>query len=181
MNIIKLYFLWGVGMIINLEDLRMHPHTSQEFSLHQDFSNEFLVSLNASFFEPVQVSIKLENNGRVLAGKGMVRTAINLACSRCLKEIVYQVNAPLNVIIESVMDKHVQEPEEHLLVIQDNGDVDLSSSVEEAILFNLPLIPLCGDDCRGLCSGCGVDLNTQKCCCEQQEIDPRWQKLKELK
>lgn len=180
MNIIKLYFLWGVGMIINVEEVKMHPHTSQEFMLQQNCSDELLANMGGRFLEPVQVSIKMENTGRILAGFGMVHTAINLVCSRCLKDIEYELNAPINVIVDS-RSEHKEETEEHLLELHDNGDVDLSSSVEEAILFNLPLIPLCKDDCLGLCSGCGVDLNTQQCRCEQQEIDPRWQKLKELK
>lgn len=179
MNIIKLYFLWGVGMIINVEELKMHPHTSQEFLLQKDLDNDLLADMGGRFLEPVKVSIKMENTGRILAGSGMIHTVINLVCSRCLKDIEYQLNAPINVIVDS-RSEHKEE-EEHLLELHDNGDVDFSPGVEETILFNLPLIPLCKDDCLGLCSGCGVDLNTRKCRCEQQEIDPRWEKLKELK
>ncbi|HBQ86501.1 MAG TPA: hypothetical protein DER33_05165 [Syntrophomonas sp.] len=180
MNIIKLYFLWGVGMVINVADLKLHPRTSQEFRLQENFSDELLAHLNGHFLEPVKVTIKFENTGRILVGQGMVHTVINLICSRCLKDIAHQVNTPINVVAASPDEDHT-EAEEYLLELRDNGDVDLSSSVEEAILFSLPLNPLCKDDCLGLCSGCGVDLNTRKCRCEQQEIDPRWQKLNELK
>ncbi|NLA05033.1 MAG: DUF177 domain-containing protein, partial [Firmicutes bacterium] len=42
--------------------------------------------------------------------------------------------------------------------------------------------PLCKPDCRGLCPGCGVDLNETTCSCEDESrIDLRWQKLKELR
>jgi uncharacterized protein len=93
----------------------------------------------------------------------------------------YPVNVSLNVKFVEKPEEHSQETEEHLLNLPESGDVDLSPAVEEAILFGLPLIPLCRDNCLGLCPGCGADLNTQKCCCQEQDIDPRWQKLKELK
>ena len=41
--------------------------------------------------------------------------------------------------------------------------------------------PLCRPDCRGLCPVCGVDLNQQSCSCGKDDIDPRWEKLKNLK
>lgn len=181
MNIIKLYFLWGVGMIINVQELRMHPHTSQEFMVQSEFSHELLTNVRGHFSEPVKVSIKMENTGKAITGFGMVHTAINLVCSRCLSNIQYEVNAPISVIASNWPDDNTDATEACWLELQDNGDIDLSSAAEEAILFNLPLIPLCKDDCLGLCSGCGVELNTQKCRCEQQKIDPRWQKLKDLK
>ncbi|HEX3011335.1 MAG TPA: DUF177 domain-containing protein [Syntrophomonadaceae bacterium] len=171
-------------MIINSEDLKIRPHTKRKFSLQEDYSDTFLEGVGGSFKEPVQVAITIENDGQMLTGKGFVRTVINLVCSRCLKDIEYQVNAPLNVIIKGTAgaaEGPSKEAEPYLLEINYNGDVDLNSGVEEAILFNLPLIPLCSDNCLGLCSGCGADLNTQKCRCEQPDIDPRWQKLKELK
>ena len=49
MNIIKLYFLWGVGMVINVADLKLHPRTSQEFRLQENFSDELLTGSRMKF------------------------------------------------------------------------------------------------------------------------------------
>lgn len=168
-------------MIINVKLLKMHPHTSQTFSMQENYSDE-LLGLDSSFKEPVRIDLQVENTGRVLVGKGTVQTVISLVCSRCLKEISYQINAPMQVTMaESYNSRQFEEAGEEFLEVDHNGDVDLSSCVREAILFNLPLIPLCRDDCQGICPGCGVDLNLAKCQCQPQEIDPRWQKLKDLK
>jgi uncharacterized protein len=40
---------------------------------------------------------------------------------------------------------------------------------------------LCDDDCAGLCSKCGQNLNKGKCECPAEDTDPRWAKLTELK
>ncbi len=58
--------------------------------------------------------------------------------------------------------------------------IDCEKMLYESLIVNLPLKILCKSNCRGLCSGCGVDQNATKCKCEQ-ETDPRWTKLKELK
>lgn len=54
----------------------------------------------------------------------------------------------------------------------DNGTVDLSELARETFILNMPSKTLCREDCRGLCSGCGVNLNYEKCRCKK-EVDPR--------
>jgi uncharacterized protein len=45
----------------------------------------------------------------------------------------------------------------------------------------MPMKPLCKEDCAGLCTVCGKDLNQGKCVCTQEETDPRWAELLKLK
>jgi uncharacterized protein len=45
----------------------------------------------------------------------------------------------------------------------------------------LPEQAFCREDCRGLCEKCGANQNLIDCKCEEKEIDPRWQGLRELK
>jgi len=44
----------------------------------------------------------------------------------------------------------------------------------------LPMKPLCKQDCKGLCSQCGVNLNIETCQCSVQWEDPRLAGLKAL-
>ncbi len=60
--------------------------------------------------------------------------------------------------------------EEHLTFVMEIDDapdcfVDLTAELREAILLLLPSHPLCRDSCRGLCAGCGADLNRGPCKC----------------
>ncbi|MBS6941064.1 MAG: DUF177 domain-containing protein, partial [Slackia piriformis] len=34
-----------------------------------------------------------------------------------------------------------------------------------AILVDVPLVPLCADDCKGICPRCGKNLNEGACAC----------------
>ena len=56
------------------------------------------------------------------------------------------------------------------------GDqLDLRPLVRDALLLELPLAPLCREDCRGLCAECGADLNLGPCQC-RPALDARWQR-----
>lgn len=58
--------------------------------------------------------------------------------------------------------------------------VDLGPILRESIWLELPLVAVCDVACRGLCPGCGEDLNTSECLCVKRG-DPRWTILDELK
>ena len=38
-------------------------------------------------------------------------------------------------------------------------------------VFELPLVPLCDEDCKGLCPTCGANLNEGPCGCEKEQSD----------
>ncbi|MGA3213436.1 MAG: DUF177 domain-containing protein [Terriglobales bacterium] len=56
-----------------------------------------------------------------------------------------------------------------------NGLV-LEDTLREQVLLSVPLRLLCRDDCKGLCSQCGKNLNVGSCSCAPQ-ADPRWHVL----
>ncbi len=58
--------------------------------------------------------------------------------------------------------------------------IDLDPVVREQLLLALPSYPVCRDDCKGLCSMCGVNLNERECGCERRVPDPRWAALEKL-
>ena len=63
----------------------------------------------------------------------------------------------------------------------DGNEIDLTELVREQILLNLPIQVFCQENCRGLCPKCGANQNLIDCKCKENEIDPRWASLKNLK
>lgn len=60
--------------------------------------------------------------------------------------------------------------------------IDLDPVVREQVLLALPVSVLCRDDCKGLCSTCGEDLNVKDCGHGKvKEVDVRLAKLKDIK
>ena len=60
-------------------------------------------------------------------------------------------------------------------------EIDVSPMLRERLMLALPTLPLCRDDCRGLCSQCGGDLNAGPCDCVSVADDPRFAVLRNLK
>ena len=58
--------------------------------------------------------------------------------------------------------------------------LDLGELIHDILVLELPLVPLCKIECRGLCPSCGVDWNYEECECVAP-IDPRWDSLNVLK
>jgi uncharacterized protein len=59
--------------------------------------------------------------------------------------------------------------------------LDLRPLVRDALMLELPLAPLCQEDCQGLCPRCGADLNAGPCGCAGSGGDPRWAALDVLR
>jgi uncharacterized protein len=66
-------------------------------------------------------------------------------------------------------------------VITYMGDsIDLRDEVAQQIIMALPFKPLCRNNCKGLCSRCGIDLNHQACQCHNQNQGSPFAVLKTL-
>ena len=61
----------------------------------------------------------------------------------------------------------------------ENGEVDVGDLAYTAFLLAMDTKHLCSEDCKGLCPGCGVNLNREPCRCKKQ-VDPRWAALEQL-
>ncbi|HPF20525.1 MAG TPA: DUF177 domain-containing protein [Syntrophomonas sp.] len=166
-------------MQINLARLKLRPQQSEDFYLEAQGNNDFFQGSGAIFHDRIIVDLQVENTGRMFLARGKVKTLLVLPCSRCLQDTCIAIDTDVELTLVPAGQAGKPEPEEDVLVFQ--GDlVDLRVPVHEAIFMAIPMIPLCHSDCRGLCPVCGKDLNQGPCSCQQKEIDPRWEKLKNL-
>ncbi|MDD5195443.1 MAG: DUF177 domain-containing protein, partial [Candidatus Omnitrophica bacterium] len=44
----------------------------------------------------------------------------------------------------------------------------VDNDIREEVLLNFPMKVLCKPDCKGLCPGCGANLNNEVCKCKQK-------------
>ena len=57
--------------------------------------------------------------------------------------------------------------------------MDLEDLARTAFILDMDTVVLCSPHCKGLCPGCGVNLNREKCRCKKQ-VDPRLSALAKL-
>ncbi len=134
----------------------------------------------------VEGEIELTHGGSSVSARGWLRVPIRLECSRCLVEFVQVLQISVN---EECALEQVHTPEAQLIArgkegqipILNEEDVDLSELVRQLVAMEVPSRPLCRDDCAGLCPRCGRPLSSGPCPCGEDEIDPRWSALRDLK
>ena len=132
-----------------------------------------------------QGKIRLLCTHRSILVKGILRTEVELTCSRCLS--VFHSPLTLNIEEEYVPTADVvsgvplPSPDEPgSFTIDENHILNLTEAIRQYNLLAIPMKPLCQKDCAGLCQDCGHNLNQGPCDCPAQEIDPRWAELIKL-
>ncbi len=97
-------------------------------------------------------------------------------CDRCAKEVTRHFSVPVrHTLVTDCSD----EASSGYTVIGDMK-LDVDEVVREDVLLSVPGRYLCREDCKGLCSRCGKDLNEGACSCKKDETDPRLAALAEL-
>lgn len=128
---------------------------------------------------PVELDLRLESVVEGVLVSGTVTADVVGECSRCLAEVTDRVTVDITELFAypgSVTDETSDDGEVSLLV----GDMlDLEPVVRDGLVLELPLTPLCREDCRGLCAGCGVALDDLPDDHTHSTTDPRWAALTE--
>jgi uncharacterized protein len=135
---------------------------------------------------PVRVSFDIHKDKEKFRLIGTTTTELELGCSRCLEAFRMPVNASFDLrfypasAMSAVPDREVADEDLETSYYHDE-QIDLNQVLREQFYLALPMKPLCGDDCKGLCPTCGTNLNTGACDCAPQWEDPRLAVLKQLK
>ncbi|ANY75430.1 YceD family protein [Paenibacillus ihbetae] len=157
--------------------------SDQPLQFHQtvDVTNAVKGRKDIVAVQPLQVDLKAVPS---VAGsvdvRGSLEAELEMKCSRCLKPVNEHLHIPFHEVFQQVENpESIQDEDDDTTYVQGES-VDLAPYVEEAFLLQLPLAPVCRDDCKGLCHNCGKDLNEGSCDCDTEVIDPRLAGLKDF-
>ncbi len=99
-------------------------------------------------------------------------------CARCLMPFDNTVTTGFDALLLRHLDEDDLSDEIRLKIT--DGCVDLEEIIKQMIYLSMPMKSLCKKDCEGICPNCGVNLNIEKCKCNEKSTDPRFDKLKEM-
>ena len=105
-------------------------------------------------------------------------------CARCLKEVEVPIEYSIKgFLVKEDFDENSFEEDDAF--IYDGQELNIVDIVEQTLDFKMPARILCTDECKGICPGCGVNLNKQECSCseianDEEILDPRFAKLKDI-
>ncbi|MDN5758036.1 MAG: YceD family protein [Tomitella sp.] len=125
----------------------------------------------------LDLDLRLESVMEGVLVSGVVSGVAVGECVRCLREVEEPVELQLTELFafpDSVTEDTTDAEEIPRVV---DGRVDIEQAVVDGVGLELPLQPLCRDDCPGLCSVCGIDLAIADPDHGHDTIDPRWAAL----
>lgn len=101
---------------------------------------------------PLSVEASLTRAGNTIMADALVSADYGYQCARCLADFIrsksreyhfdYEITSPMDII-------------------------DIGEDIRQEIIMAIPQRVLCSKDCKGICPGCGVNLNNEKCKCKQ--------------
>ena len=154
---------------VPVEALRRRPGARLEVDAASPIE-ELAVS---SAFVPGEAEVRftgvVESTVGGVSVTGRIRAPFEGTCRRCLDEAAGELDI-------AVRELCVDEPDPELGYGVGHEWLDLEPIVRDACILELPLAPLCRDDCKGLCPVCGANRNRETCSCEMF-ADQSWATL----
>jgi uncharacterized protein len=126
----------------------------------------------------IQGELRIESVIEGVLVSGRVRGDAVLQCARCLEEFDSEVTLRVTELFAG--PGHEASDDEDVYQVE-GMEIDLEPMVRDAVTLALPLNPLCKQNCQGLCATCGTDLNQGTCDCKEEDFDPRWAALSDLR
>ena len=117
---------------------------------------------------------------------GSIATTLELPCGRCLEPFTLPVDASFDLRYQPHAantgegEREIEEDDLSTAFYEDET-IDLGQLMREQFYLALPMKPLCGEQCLGLCTMCGTNLNRETCTCSRAWEDPRLAVLRKLK
>lgn len=160
-------------MLLDLHELINVPG-SLPFSYETDVSDmEFTSVIRA--LSPLRATGAATNSAGRITLSGSAEISLLCLCDRCSREFTLDRSFPLLAVLSDAL----QDEENSDIYPLDGDCADLDEIIITAFVLDMDSRKLCSETCRGLCSGCGANLNEEPCSCDK-ETDPRLAVLKQL-
>ena len=139
-----------------------------------------------TFLAPIHSTLTAIREFDHIRTEGRVATVVRLSCSRCLADYETAIDSSFTIFYTkssgTPLDEEVELAEEDLISAEYVGDeIDFAPLVAEQVIMGIPLKPLCREECQGLCSSCGADLNVTPCSCDRSAVNLKFSALQNLK
>ena len=179
-NWIALQSIPSRGSILQLDDQALWEGPIQEFGMV------------CRIVDPLRAEVTIFPQEKGVLFRGRITGTVALPCNRCTEDSLAVINhafdsfepLPADPLRDSgEEDEEALEADEAVIRVAPGGgsvEVNPAALVWEEFSLALPVNPLCGEYCKGLCPACGCNGNQANCSCAPAEGDPRLAALRGL-
>lgn len=126
--------------------------------------------------KPVTATGKITNKAGLITLSLKMVYVFSAPCDRC----GLPTETCHTVELEKSLAPEIEGEDSDDIIIVEDLKLDLDELIFTEIVISLPMKHLCREECKGLCSICGKNLNEGSCQCETKTIDPRLSALADL-
>ena len=162
-------------MIIDLKKIFVNESSSLSLEYALDMSQfEFMGVFPLK--TPVKLTGTVSNKASLVRLNADIFYEYDALCDRCGVDTKIQHT----IKIEKSLASSIEGEESDTIITVPDMTLDLDEFIYSETVMNLPMKHICREDCKGICSKCGKNLNDGKCDCPEKEIDPRLAALADL-
>lgn len=120
------------------------------------------------------------------SGKGILEIGaradvqVMIPCARCLEEVKYDFALDLTRKVDMKLSAEEMDGAEEEYNFIEKNQLNVDKLVQNELLVNWPIRVLCKEDCKGICSRCGANLNHGDCGCDREALDPRMAAIQDI-
>jgi uncharacterized protein len=159
--------------LINVLELMRRPGTRKAVVFTAPVAGLTVGDVTLAEGTELSLDLVLESLSDGISVVGRITAPWNAECRRCLGDAS-------GVAVANVREMFQKTPTSEDIYEFDGEQMDLAPMSREAVVFELPIAPLCSADCAGLCPECGANRNEGDCGHNDAPMDPRWAGLSGL-
>ncbi len=132
---------------------------------HQEYEWKLFENESPEHNEEVLIKARFEVNNlhkNQFEFNGSLNYSLNLICDRCNDLYIHTFEENIHFILK----RHAVY-EDLDIISFDTNNVNITDYIRDIVITSIPIKNICSDDCKGLCSGCGVNLNKEECKCNK--------------
>lgn len=163
-------------MLISVSELMKLEDSEKPISVDVDLSDVSFMPMPVSF-SSIHVEGKLKNSGGVILLESVATGTYETVCDRCGAKMQETIQFD---VCENFVKSTADLDSDSDAVVLVSQAFDLKKTVSQFAFSSLPYKHICKEDCKGLCSACGKNLNFETCTCKEDEWNPQFEVLKGL-
>ncbi len=160
--------------------LRLNSLKEGAQTIELTLSKGDLAITDTRFQQPILAKLNIYKGTHQITVKGKLNTNLNLECDRCLEPYKLNLEASFQSILSSIKSLSSDIDENVIPITPQTREVDLTPFARDALFIEIPMKKICSENCKGICPGCGKNLNIDTCRCENKKTDDRWKPLENL-
>ena len=129
--------------------------------------------------EPIELTITNTGN-RTLELEAAGNITVGIPCDRCLEETSVEIPLQMKRKLDMKLTDEQRINDSDEISYLTGMDLDVDRLVYLEVLMSWPLKVLCKENCKGICSQCGKNLNDGPCGCVEEPKDPRMAAISDI-